>query len=65
MSEPIRRIVKLKLSQAHERKFFTLFPDGTLGATVDTLLEYLLEEAEREDGTLEEVLQRMYERLQT
>jgi ferritin-like protein len=60
-----REIVKLKLTTHQVRKYFELFPDSVLGGTVDTLLEYFLEEANREDGTHEEVLQRMYERLQT
>ena len=65
MKEKVRESVRLNLSKVHVKKFFTIFPEETLGATVDQLLEYLIEEAEREDGTLGEVLQRMYERLQT
>jgi hypothetical protein len=60
-----REIVKLKLSSHQVKKFFELFPDAVMGATFDTLLEYLIEEAEREEGTLQEVLERIYERLQT
>ncbi len=60
-----REIVKLKLTSHITRKFFELFPEGVMGGAVDTLLQYLIEEAEREEGTLEEVLERMYERLQT
>ena len=48
------------------KKFHELFgDDAALSYVVNTLVVEFLEEAEREDGTLDDVLERMHERLQT
>jgi hypothetical protein len=47
-------------------KFHEIFGDeAQLSYVVNTLVVEFLEEAEREDGTLDDVLTRIHERLQT
>lgn len=61
----IRRTVELKLTAASVSAFYEAFEGGVLGTTLDNMLTLVLEEYEREPGKLSDILDRIYERLQT
>lgn len=61
----IRREVRVKLTSASVSKFYESFDGGNLGVALDNMLTLVIEEYEREPGTLSDVLDRIYERLQT
>lgn len=61
----IRREVRIKLTAASVSSFYEAFDGGNLGVTLDTMLTLVLEEYEREPGKLSDILDRIYERLQT
>ena len=69
MSKPPRKstrsVTNIKLVDADTRWFYETFPNGKLSIVLSTLLQLFREEAEREDGTLEDVLTRIHERIQT
>lgn len=60
-----RSVTNVKLPEADVRWFYDTFPDGKLSIVLSTLLQLFREEAEREDGTLQDVLTRIHEQLQT
>ncbi len=69
MSKPPRKstrsVTNIKLVDADTRWFYETFPNGKLSIVLSTMLQLFREEAEREDGTLEDVLTRIHERIQT
>ena len=64
-SSSTRSVTNIKLVDADTRWFYETFPNGKLSIVLSTMLQLFREEAEREDGTLEDVLTRIHERLQT
>ena len=61
----LRREVRLKLDASSVSTFYEYFDGESLGAAVNKLLTLLIEEYEREPDTLDDVLDKMYVRLQT
>jgi hypothetical protein len=58
-------VTNIKLPEKDVRWFFDTFPGARLSVLLSTMLQLFREEAEREDGTFEDVLTRIHERLQT
>jgi|DEB3_MinimDraft_2_1074329.scaffolds.fasta_scaffold00335_14 uncharacterized protein (DUF3820 family) len=60
-----RSITNVKLPENDVRWFYETFPEGKLSIVLSTLLQLFREEAEREDGSLQDVLTRIHVQLQT
>ena len=65
MSSELRNKVRLSLEASRVAAFYEYFDGEHLSEAVNKLLALMLEEYEREPDGMSEILDKMYERLQT
>lgn len=62
---PARSVTNIALSDSDTRWFYETFPQGKLSLLLATLLQVFREEAERHEGSLDDILIRIQEKLET
>jgi hypothetical protein len=62
---PARSVTNIALSDSDTRWFYETFPNGKISLVLSTLLQLFREEAEREEGSLDDILNRIQEKIQS
>lgn len=60
-----RSITNIALSDSDTRWFYETFPNGKISLVLSTLLQLFREEAERDEGSLDDILNRIQEKIQS